>query len=678
MKQLHTKWNRLSAKQQVAFHLSAVIILLFLCYVFLGCPPLNLQQAFRRAEKASMTGPAEILAQLHPAGYPYHGLVLARSGEDVAVFAYDRKDPSRSQLVYRENAGDLAVLAAPGDVLYQYEHTATVPLVLFDGHKTAVRAELDITLQHDGFQKTYSLETLREHPSCFCFLLSVRGAGPLGDEGAALRQLQEICSNSMAGNLDVAIPVTVRLYDGEDALILESESVIRSAAAQAQAENWPGYSGTMDGYEYFHTGERDRIWEEDILYLAERYLETHPMLADIEIMHNVTEIEPHSLRFEIKHKYSDELYNETTKNAFIASINELIPRVSELTGVEIAYEINRILTTLGDAHVGLNIGWRDHFPIEFEAIYKDGDPSYYAVRVLQGFEHLLLGKLTAINGVPIDDIVDRLRVYQPHENEYWLINSLANSYCYGCLLTEIDALQIIGVAEANATDAVFTFETENGVVDAAIPIVSADAYETEQLVSHPMLEHFAFHARKGNYWHDLINEGKTLYIRFCKMYEDPEYLIYNFLGEIQKIIRESETPLQIVFDFRNNHGGNFFLEDFNRLVTAINQSPTNGIYILINNGSYSAGNIAAYRLRHGIMGAELVGSPTGQFVNTFGDRTTYTLPHNGCPFYVPTLYYWIEQDITHDAQYPDIWVEQTLEDCKNNIDTVLQYVLDLK
>ena len=29
----------------------------------------------------------------------------------------------------------------------------------------------------------------------------------------------------------------------------------------------PGYTGTLEGYEYCYTDERDRAWEEDILYV---------------------------------------------------------------------------------------------------------------------------------------------------------------------------------------------------------------------------------------------------------------------------------------------------------------------------------------------------------------------------------------------------------------------------
>ena len=442
------------------------------------------------------------------------------------------------------------------------------------------------------------------------------------------------------------------------------------------------YTGTLEGYKYFHTGERDRAWEEDILYLAEGFLETHPILTNEERMHKMIVMDPDSSRFEYKYEYTDEFYDEAVKNEFVSLINQLIPQIPGLTDAEITYELLHILTILEDAHVGINDWSGACVPMDLEVIYEDNDPSYYAVRVPQGFEHLLLGKLTAINSVPIDDIVDRFRAYQTHENDYWLFNRLGNSYCYGCFLVQMDALHIIGVAEADATDVVYTFETCTGTVDAAIQTMSTKEYESvylaEQLVSHPMLKKFAYNARKGNYWYDLMNEGKTLYIRFSSMYEDPEYLLYNFRGEVQKIIREAEEPLQLIFDFRNNGGGRFFIDELNGLTTAINQSATNGVYILINSGSFSAGNLIPYRLSQTIEGAQLVGSPTGQYVNTFGDPIYFTMPHHGYEFAVSSVHYKTVSEVTQDALYPDIWVEQTLEDYKSGVDTVMNYVLSLE
>lgn len=673
MKQLHTKWNRLSAKQQVAIHLSAVIILLFLCYVFLGCPPLNLQQAFRRAEKASMTGPAEILAQLHPAGYPYHGLVLARSGKDVAVFAYDRKDPSRSQLVYRENAGDLAVLAAPGDVLYQYEHTAAVPLVLFDGYKTAVRAQLDITLQHDGFQKTYSLETLREHPSCFCFLLSVRGAGPLGEEGAALRQLQEICSNSMAGNLDVQIPVTVQLYDGEDALILESESVIRSAAALAQKPEpgWPGYSGTMEDYAYCHAEERDRAWEEDILYLAQTCLDNHPHVTG-EPVWTYTFWEPFGSKTS---GFSDEIYREETRTAFIELVNQVIAGIPEYTDVQMAYEMLRIVASLGDIHSSVTVGTKDDeiFPVRYEYFTEDGIVSVYAVQVAEEYEDIYLGKLVAVNGIPVEEIIKKLIPYIPSENEYYPIRAIVSGS-----LSAKNALHAVGILGLEDKGAEFTFETGNGIVVRTITAVPKSEFQQLEMIKHPMTTDDAVMRHQNrNYWFEVL-ENNVLYMRISSLNEESDYTFLKCLLDAGHVLQEAEQPMRLIVDFRFNHGGPEHFNQWNQFIDSIQKSNIDSIYLLINEECVSSGVAAPYQLAKRLENAQLVGSPTAQFPNSPAAQIEYKLPNHGNSFYISGNYFLFAPDEEDTALRPDVTVYQTWNDYQNNIDTVLQYVLSLK
>ena len=232
MNQLKKHWQKLSAKKQVCIHLLTIFLLLFLIYSFLGCPPLSAKGGFRRAEKASMLGPATILGQVHPDGYPCDAIVLGKDPEGVYLYVMDRWRPEASELVYRKKQGSLTLLAVPGDTLYQYEVHAQIPVFLFDDYADVVRAEVDLTVYTDSFEKTYSLAADREEDGYFAFDLVARDVGLLGAEGEALRMLQEISSNSMAGNVNVSFPAAVRFYDASGNLILEETTHIRSAAAQ--------------------------------------------------------------------------------------------------------------------------------------------------------------------------------------------------------------------------------------------------------------------------------------------------------------------------------------------------------------------------------------------------------------------------------------------------------------
>lgn len=43
---------------------------------------------------------------------------------------------------------------------------------------------------------------------------------------------------------------------------------------------WNGFTGTLEGYTYYHETERDKNWEKEILTVAQVYLEEHPWLVD--------------------------------------------------------------------------------------------------------------------------------------------------------------------------------------------------------------------------------------------------------------------------------------------------------------------------------------------------------------------------------------------------------------
>ena len=448
-------------------------------------------------------------------------------------------------------------------------------------------------------------------------------------------------------------------------------ALLLTACAPAESE-WPGYHPERESYEYCHRQERDRLWEEDILFFADTFLGTHPTLKESETtVHTLIQL-PASPEFQQRYDDSDAFFDTEARKHFIAQINALIPSVPKLTDTQIVYELLRIAATLGDAHSGLDVGFRDFFPIEFDAIYENGKPAFYAVRVTQGHEDLLLGKLTAINGIPIEEVITRLKPYIPHENEFWLLKRLCDS-----MLTQLPALQQTGIVKPEETGAIFSLETDTGITEVALEPLASGAYDTTPWVRHPMQGAFAYTAREDLYWYELLNGGKSLYIRFSSMAEDPEYPFNSFLRNVKKIIRESRDPLQIIFDFRGNGGGLVMAAETQSLIAGINPYPAHNTYILVDGGSFSAGVGMPLRLSVGIPGAQLVGSPTGQGSNHFFHPVTLSLPNHGYPIYVATQYHRGTDGPSGNTVQPHITVWQTPEDYRNCKDTVLEYVFFL-
>lgn len=235
---LRKLWHRIPAKIRAFVNIVSIGLCLVAIYIALDTPPFSVEMAFRRAEKANLAGPSEILAQMETAGTPYRHLVAARGADSVTIFTFSWWNDAVTDLLYIETEGDLTIAAAPDATYYPNSQRAVVPVVLFDKVPEAVRAEVDLTLsaEYRGAprSKTYQLAADRTHNGCFLFTIAVNGTNSLNAEGQLLLTLQQVTGNSLSDTIDTVIPAQVRLYDASGACIREETVLIRSAAARVR------------------------------------------------------------------------------------------------------------------------------------------------------------------------------------------------------------------------------------------------------------------------------------------------------------------------------------------------------------------------------------------------------------------------------------------------------------
>ncbi len=211
------KWVKIRA----VANLLAILVCFVLIYIFLGSPAPTVEEAYRRAEKANLVGPGEILAVLEPQGQAYSHLVLARESGGTMVYAWDRQQPELREFVYRE--GSLVLTAAPGQEFFWLQTRAVLPVYLFHGYEEAHRAELELTIrgefEGEAYAYTYSLDAQKEGEGWFAF--TIRTSASLGPEGHGLSQLRSATGNATADLSATDIQALVRLYDAEDGLLAE-------------------------------------------------------------------------------------------------------------------------------------------------------------------------------------------------------------------------------------------------------------------------------------------------------------------------------------------------------------------------------------------------------------------------------------------------------------------------
>lgn len=236
-------WRKLPRSLQICINLLGITACLLALYTYVGAPTFSVEKDFRRTEKSNMIGPSEILTTVNlESGFDsYRKMIIADDGDGIVFYCYDHVEFEEPSLIYREKTGDITVLGAPYPIDARTRMIKSqFPIYVFDNYPDAVRAELDVTLSAEyfgeSFEKTYSLTANRVNDGYFQFILGVTNRRGLGIEGYAIQLFALISGYEGKYYRDMAIPVTVRLYNDSGKLLCERSLEVTSVMTQAHLQ----------------------------------------------------------------------------------------------------------------------------------------------------------------------------------------------------------------------------------------------------------------------------------------------------------------------------------------------------------------------------------------------------------------------------------------------------------
>ncbi len=225
--------------RKLRFFLDALLTLLLLMAVAaaLSSRARGEEARFRRAEKADLAGPSEIIGSFDvPEDWPrvnYDRLLLGDDGEE--IFFYLIREGGNSFLFRREKTGGILLTPAPswnlkGTTPWRGEETV-LPLLLFAEDPAAVRAEVRIRLS-DAWEPELTggaLETGEGEgfASGRVFLLRIPVPKNARHWKAELMQALLETNDVVAPGWG-EYPAVIRLYDEENALLETREYTVRS------------------------------------------------------------------------------------------------------------------------------------------------------------------------------------------------------------------------------------------------------------------------------------------------------------------------------------------------------------------------------------------------------------------------------------------------------------------
>jgi hypothetical protein len=361
------------------------------------------------------------------------------------------------------------------------------------------------------------------------------------------------------------------------------------------------------------------------------------------------------------------LFFKITPEEFQANVAALKARIPKLSRPQFLADLAGLVATVGDSHTSLTVIPEKAFPLKLYW-FKEG---ICVTDTTTEFAELLNGRLAAVDGHPVEEVVRAFSRIIPHDNEAQVKDFVPR------FLASSEHLLGLGLI-ADPEEATFSVRTPaDGTARARMKSIlrseigkitwSAPAAAPSRL---PLCRRTAASAYECAY----LSESRTLYFAYnsCRDLRDRPFAA--FTAALWDTIRKNPVE-RLVIDLRNNSGGDSSILDpfIGELAAAEEVNRKGRLFVIIGRRTFSSAVLNAVDLKKKTE-AVFYGEPTGGKPNHFGEVESLTLPHLKLKVSYSTKYFkFVEGD--DPCLTPDVLVELTLDDYLALRDPVLEAIL---
>jgi len=375
------------------------------------------------------------------------------------------------------------------------------------------------------------------------------------------------------------------------------------------------------------------------------------------------------------------LFKKVTATDFDKEVEKLYATIPTMQPYEIKVGLARMVSFFEYGHT----------QIPFHALVEDAvlpinlyhfEDGIFIEGVQKGNEKALGAKLVAIEGIPAEEALKAIRPVVPVENESYLKG-------YGLRFLTVPAiLHAQGIIPELRNALTLTLDKngtlfEQGFTSIPLAEMSRDygfTMPNEQWVSAREQEKtplYLKHLNDKRYFFEYLEDSKTVYVRQSSVFNDAEETLQDFYKRLFEFIDNNQIE-KLVYDVRLNGGGNNY--NNKPLIKGIMARPkinTRGkFFFIIGRNTFSACQNLTNEIEN-YTEAILVGEPTSENQNFYGDAKKVSLPNSGINAYLSFAWWqdkpqWEGKDWTA----PHIARELTFNEYMTNQDGVLAAALN--
>lgn len=334
------------------------------------------------------------------------------------------------------------------------------------------------------------------------------------------------------------------------------------------------------------------------------------------------------------------------------------------------FRLCQLVASLGDGHTRVaTMVFMHEFPFSLYA-FVDGP-----VVTAAAPDHAdLLGlRLLRIGETPYDQAAPKIATLFPVENGAMAVTGVPR------WANRAEGLVYLGLID-DLNQASFTFADSDGrertVIlssqirgSASDPAWRTAVPEDRWRITSRLRHHYSF---------DVLPDHKAISIRYDSCANDPRRPFGQFVKDVRSALDESQAR-RVIIDLRTNGGGDSAV--IAPLVSLIRSRPElkrrGSVIVLIGHHTYSSAQLNAIELQRSCR-AVLIGQPTGQRPNAFGEVRFFTLPYTDIRIqYSTRRFHTAPHGTDPESTFPDIEIATTSAEYLAGRDPVLEAALAL-
>ena len=363
-----------------------------------------------------------------------------------------------------------------------------------------------------------------------------------------------------------------------------------------------------------------------------------------------------------------------SQDRFEREVTELKRQAPQLSDADILFELMRIVASLGVAHTSVAFGSAQgtmalhSYPVRMQW-FSDG---LAVVAAAPECQDALGSRVARIGSETPEQAEAAVAPYIPHENNTWLHFESPG------FITLAELMQHKGIADA-AGHLQLTLAKAGGEKFTLELAPASRGGTGRKWLNAAEVLHIPKEFRRKHpgafYWQEYLPQTRTLYIQYNKCRNDPGNPFLDFTGSLFAFA-DTHPVQRVIMDLRFNEGGSSPI--VKPLVEGLKSRPAltarGHLYTLISSQTFSSGLMAAMEFRDSLH-AILVGEPTGNKPNHYGEQKFFTLPNSKLVVHYSTKHFRLMQGADPSTLAPDILVPYSLDDFLAGRDPVLEAAL---